>query len=168
MLITVNDPALHKLAERVGQGLLARHWRLALAESCTGGWIAKIITDVPGSSAWFERGFVTYSNTAKVDLLAVPQALLDRRGAVSCETVDAMAAGALRHSRAEIAVAVSGIAGPDGGSPDKPVGTVWLAWAVQDRPGHSRCYTFSGDREAVRRQAVVAALAGILEILDAG
>jgi nicotinamide-nucleotide amidase len=168
MLITATDPALYKLAERVGQGLLARHWRLALAESCTGGWIAKVITDVPGSSGWFERGFVTYSNTAKVDLLAVPQALLDSHGAVSPETVNAMAAGALRHSRAEIALAVSGIAGPEGGSPDKPVGTVWLAWTVRGRPGHSRCYTFPGDREAVRRQAVAAALEGVLELLDAG
>src|SRR5512143_1263664 len=122
MLITATDPALYKLAERVGQRLLVRHWRLALAESCTGGWIAKVITDVPGSSGWFERGFVTYSNAAKVDLLAVPQALLDSHGAVSRETVNAMAAGALRHNRAEIALAVSGIAGPDGGSPAKPVG----------------------------------------------
>ena len=168
MLSTVTDPVLYQLAERVGQGLLARHWRLALAESCTGGWIAKVVTDVPGSSDWFERGFVTYSNTAKVDLLAVPQALLESHGAVSSEIVNAMAAGALRHSRAEIALAVSGIAGPDGGSLDKPVGTVWLAWAVRDRPGYSRCYTFPGDREAVRRQAVAAALQGVLELLDAG
>ena len=168
MLVTATDAALYQLAESVGQRLLARHWRLALAESCTGGWIAKVVTDVPGSSGWFERSFVTYSNTAKIDLLAVPQALLDSHGAVSRETVNAMAAGALKHSRAEIALAVSGIAGPDGGSPDKPVGTVWLAWAVRDRPGHSRCYTFPGDREAVRRQAVAAALEGVLELLGAG
>ncbi|MFO1428763.1 MAG: CinA family protein [Candidatus Competibacteraceae bacterium] len=168
MLTTATDAVLYKLAERVGRRLLARHWRLALAESCTGGWIAKVITDVPGSSDWFERGFVTYSNTAKVDLLAVPPVLLDSHGAVSRETVNAMVVGALRHSRAEIAVAVSGIAGPTGGSPDKPVGTVWLAWAVQDRPGHSRCYTFPGDREAVRRQTVAAALQGVVELLDAG
>jgi nicotinamide-nucleotide amidase len=168
MLSTVADPALYKLAERVGQALAARHWSLALAESCTGGWIAKVITDVPGSSSWFERGFVTYSNAAKVDLLAVPQAVLDGYGAVSRETVNAMVAGALEHSRAEVALAVSGIAGPDGGSPAKPVGTVWLGWAVRGRSGHSRCHTFHGNREAVRRQAVVAALEGLLERLDVG
>ncbi len=167
MQSTVADPALYKLAERTGQALLARHWSLALAESCTGGWIAKVLTDVPGSSGWFERGFVTYSNAAKVDLLAVPPPVLDADGAVSRETVNAMAAGALAHSRAEVALAVSGIAGPDGGSPAKPVGTVWLAWAVRGRPGHSRCHTFLGDREAVRRQAVAAALEGLLELLDA-
>jgi nicotinamide-nucleotide amidase len=167
MQSTVADPALYNLAERTGQALLARHWLLALAESCTGGWIAKVLTDVPGSSSWFERGFVTYSNAAKVDLLAVPQPVLDTDGAVSRETVNAMAAGALAHSRAEVALAVSGIAGPDGGSPAKPVGTVWLAWAVRSQSGHSSCHTFHGDREAVRRQAVAAALEGLLELLDA-
>ena len=162
------DSALYRLAEQTGQALSARRWLLALAESCTGGWIAKVLTDVPGSSGWFERGFVTYSNAAKVELLGVPQAILDAHGAVSRETVNAMAAGALTHSRADLALAVSGIAGPDGGSPDKPVGTVWLAWARRGRPGHSRCHSFQGDREAVRRQAVVAALEGLLERFDAG
>ena len=165
---SIEDSALYKLAERTGQTLSARRWLLVLAESCTGGWIAKVLTDVPGSSGWFERGFVTYSNAAKVELLGMPQAVLDAYGAVSRETVNAMAAGALAHSRADVALAVSGIAGPDGGSPDKPVGTVWLAWTLRGHAGHSRRYRFQGDREAVRRQAVVAALEGLLERLGAG
>jgi nicotinamide-nucleotide amidase len=160
-------PSLYELAERVGQALLARHWCLALAESCTGGWIAKAITDVPGSSDWFERGFITYSNVAKVELLGVPETVLAVAGAVSEETATAMAAGALAHSRAEVAVAVSGVAGPTGGSLAKPVGTVWLAWAVKGQAARSRCYTFGGDREAVRYQAVHAALEGLLENLNA-
>jgi len=168
MLSSAADSALYRLAERTGQALSARRRLLVLAESCTGGWIAKVLTDVPGSSGWFERGFVTYSNAAKVELLAVPQAVLDAHGAVSRETVNAMAAGALAHSRAEVALAVSGIAGPAGGSPDKPVGTVWLAWAIRGSSSYSCCYRFQGDREAVRRQAVVAALEGLLERLDAG
>jgi nicotinamide-nucleotide amidase len=157
---------LYELAERAGQALLARNWFLAVAESCTGGWIAKAITDVPGSSDWFERGFITYSNAAKVELLGVPEAVLAVYGAVSEETVTAMAAGALAHSRAEVAIAVSGIAGPAGGSPAKPVGTVWLAWVVKDQAARNRCYTFGGDREAVRCQAVSAALEGLLESLN--
>ncbi|MDQ2696486.1 MAG: nicotinamide-nucleotide amidohydrolase family protein, partial [Pseudomonadota bacterium] len=135
------------------------------AESCTGGWIAKVITDVAGSSAWFERGFVTYSNAAKAELLGVAEATLGGHGAVSGETVAAMAAGALSYSRADLAVAVSGVAGPDGGSPGKPVGTVWLAWAVRGGGCRTRRYVFAGDREAVRRQAVLAALEGILDVL---
>ena len=156
---------LYELAVQVGQALLARNRLLAVAESCTGGWIAKVITDVPGSSGWFERGFVTYSNAAKMELLDVGEATLAACGAVSAETVTAMAEGALAHSRAEVAVAVSGIAGPDGGSPAKPVGTVWLAWAVKGQPTRHRCHTFKGDREAVRYQAVAAALEGLLDIL---
>ena len=158
---------LYELAVQVGQALLTQNRLLAVAESCTGGWIAKVITDVPGSSGWFERGFVTYSNAAKMELLGVQEATLAADGAVSAETVTAMAEGVLAHSRAEVAVAVSGIAGPDGGSPAKPVGTVWLAWAVKGQPTHRRCYTFKGDRKAVRYQAVSAALEGLLEVLGA-
>lgn len=156
---------LHKLACEVGAILQTQGRVLATAESCTGGWIAKAITDIPGSSLWFERGFVTYSNEAKRDLLGVRETTLKAYGAVSAETVAEMAVGALAHSCADVAVAVSGIAGPDGGSPDKPVGTVWLGWAVRSGATHTRHYAFSGDREAVRRQAVFAALEGVLDVI---
>ncbi len=155
----------YELAVQVGDRLLNRGWMLATAESCTGGWIAKTVTDVPGSSGWFERGLVTYSNDAKIELLGVKRITLEHHGAVSRETVVEMAAGALAHSRAQIAVAVSGIAGPDGGVPAKPVGTVWLAWAVRDEPVRTRRFQFAGDREAVRQQAVRVALEGMLDVL---
>ncbi|MEE4377195.1 MAG: nicotinamide-nucleotide amidohydrolase family protein [Candidatus Competibacteraceae bacterium] len=158
--------ALPALVNRVGQALLARNWMLVAAESCTGGWIAKVITDLPGSSRWFERGFVTYSNAAKVELLGVQETTLAAHGAVSAATVDEMTQGALVLSHAQVAVAVSGIAGPDGGGPDKPVGTVWLGWMLKDGAPRNYCYQFNGDREAVRLQAVVAALEGIVEIVD--
>ncbi len=137
------------------------------AESCTGGWISKALTDVPGSSEWFETGFVAYGNGAKTALLGVLPAELEQHGAVSEAVVKAMALGALERAGADIAVAVSGIAGPDGGTPGKPVGTVWLAWAW--RRGQSvhvqaRRKSFKGDREAVRRKSVAGALSGLLEL----
>ena len=159
------DLELKRLAERVGRRLLKEHRHAATAESCTGGWIAKALTDVAGSSDWFVEGFVTYSNESKVQRLGVPRAILQLRGAVSEATVRAMAAGALRHSRAQIAVAVTGIAGPGGAVPGKPVGTVWLGWATR-RGGVIRVATalrrFRGDRETVRRKTVRDALQGLL------
>lgn len=141
----------------LAQRLLQRQWRLTTAESCTGGMIAAACTDLAGSSQWFERGFVTYSNEAKQELLDVPPALLAAHGAVSEPVARAMVDGALRHAHAEVAVAVTGIAGPGGGSVDKPVGTVWFAWQVADRCW-SECRCFTGDRAAVRQQTLVHAL----------
>ncbi len=163
-----SDADLRALAARLGDALHARHHRLATAESCTGGWVAKVLTDIPGSSGWFERGFVTYSNEAKEDMLGVPAEILARCGAVSEETVRAMAEGALANSHADHAVAVSGIAGPGGAVPGKPVGTVCFAWAGGGRPAAVRTERFDGDREAVRRQAVERALGGVLARLGAG
>lgn len=155
---------LFTLAKDVGVLLSSRGQKLAVAESCTGGWICQCITDVAGSSDWFDRGFVTYSNQAKCEMLGVPEEVLHSHGAVSEEAVRAMAGGALCHSRAQCAVAVSGIAGPGGATVGKPVGTVWFAW---ERRGGS-CFTLvshiTGDRRAVRRQAVAKALRGVLEI----
>ena len=150
------------LAER----LLVRGECLACAESCTGGWVAKVCTDLPGSSGWFERGFVTYTNLAKQEMLGVAAATLEAHGAVSEATVREMAQGALTHSAAHWTLAISGIAGPGGGSPDKPVGTVWMAWAGPVGRCRAQRYHFPGDRETVRRQAVAAALQGLLEQLD--
>lgn len=161
-----NDASLRRLSVRVGEHLKAEGRRIATAESCTGGWIGKALTDIPGSSAWFETGYITYGNRAKSDCLGVPVALIERDGAVSESVVRAMAEGALERSGADIAVAVSGIAGPDGGNEAKPVGTVWFAWA-QRRGGRVelrvRLARFDGDREAVRRAAVAEALGGVLE-----
>jgi len=139
---------------------------LATAESCTGGGVAQAITEISGSSAWFERGFVTYTNIAKVEMLGVRQTTLDAHGAVSEATVREMAEGALRHSHAHIALAVSGIAGPTGGTPEKPVGTVWFAWSLHDAETHARLHHLSGNRTEVRAQAVRIALQGILELLE--
>ncbi len=159
---------LETLARRVGERLRAAGLTLATAESCTGGWVAQALTAIPGSSAWFERGFVTYSNRSKQELLDVPAATLAAYGAVSEATVRAMAEGALAHSHADLALAVSGVAGPGGGSPDKPVGTVWLAWGRRDRPVRARHAVFEGERADVRRQAVAAALEGVLTLLEDG
>jgi nicotinamide-nucleotide amidase len=160
-----NDVALTRLAARVGRHLLKARRLVATAESCTGGWIAKSLTDIAGSSQWFGEGFVTYSNESKMQRLGVPRAILEKKGAVSEETVRAMAAGALRRTKAQAAVAVTGIAGPDGGVPGKPVGTVWLGWATR-RGGAIRVRTqlkhFRGDRESVRRKTVRVALEGLL------
>lgn len=161
------DDDLYRLAERVGLHLKNSQRRIATAESCTGGWIGKALTDVPGSSAWFETGYVTYSNGAKTTLLGVLPAELEEHGAVSEPVVKAMAIGALERASAEFAVAVSGIAGPDGGTPGKPVGSVWFAWAWRHGKSirsQTRLKVFKGDREAVRRKTVSNALAGVLEL----
>ena len=139
---------------------------LATAESCTGGGIAQALTDISGSSAWFERGFVTYANAAKVEMLGVRQSTLDAHGAVSEATVREMAAGALQHSHAHISVAVSGVAGPTGGTPEKPVGTVWFGWAMHGGEVHARLHHLPGDRAAVREQSVQIALQGVLNMLN--
>ncbi|MGE5152426.1 MAG: CinA family protein [Bdellovibrio bacteriovorus] len=157
---------LDGLATRLGERLVARGWRLATAESCTGGWIAKVATDIPGSSGWFDRGFVSYSNGAKQDMLGVRPETLEAQGAVSEATVMEMAAGAIARSGAQVAVAVSGIAGPAGGSPDKPVGTVCFAWALPGHPIQARRLQFAGHRDEVRHQAVRVALELLLEHLD--
>ena len=142
----------------LAQALRARGWRLATAESCTGGLIAAACTAIAGSSDWFERGFVTYSNEAKTELIGVPDAVLAAHGAVSAETACAMAEGALAHARADLAIAVTGIAGPGGATPGKPVGTVWLAWATRGTPAQARLLSLQGDRAEVREQTVDAAL----------
>lgn len=160
-----DDRQILRLAQSLGQRLQSRHARVATAESCTGGWIAKAITDVPGSSDWFDCGLVTYSYPAKQALLDVRAATLERTGAVSRETALEMVAGALAHSDAAVAVAVTGIAGPGGGGEGKPVGTVWIAWQQRGAPARTHLFHFLGDREAVRRQTVAAALTGLLRQL---
>lgn len=159
--------AMLDIAKKVGMELKARDKTLATAESCTGGWIAQEVTAIAGSSQWFECGFVTYSNAAKQKMLGVEAAVIEAHGAVSEEVVRQMAEGALCKSGAGIAVAVSGVAGPDGGSPEKPVGTVWLAWAMHGKPTMTLENRFGGDRESVRRQSVDKALEGILSCLSA-
>ncbi len=161
----MQDAQLEQLARQTGSLLRERGLSMAAAESCTGGWIAKVMTDIPGSSQWFERGFVTYSNQAKMDMLGVQADTLAHFGAVSEQVVREMAAGALAHSRAQVAVAVSGIAGPDGGSELKPVGTVWLAWADGKGVRAERRW-FPGNREEVRRQTVIHALTGLGATLE--
>jgi nicotinamide-nucleotide amidase len=161
------DQELFALAERVGQKLRGAGRRLATAESCTGGWVAKACTDVAGSSQWFECGFITYSNAAKVRDVGVSERTLADHGAVSEATVSEMAAGALRVSGADVAVAISGIAGPDGGTPTKPVGTVWfgLAWKRgADIAVIAEMQLFGGDRELVRRRSVERALQMVVSI----
>ena len=158
------DDDIYALAVRLGQAALARRLRVATAESCTGGLIAGAITAVAGSSDWFDRGFVTYSNAAKADQLGVPEALLDRFGAVSNEVASAMAEGALRASRADWAVAVTGVAGPTGGTAAKPVGTVCFAWSGPSGTS-SEQRLLGGDRAGVRRDSVALALEGLLDRL---
>ena len=160
-----NDKALRRLSERVGRHLLNGGRRMAAAESCTGGWIAKVITDIAGSSQWLLEGFVTYSDAAKVRQLGVSRSVLKTTGAVSEATVRAMAVGALRRSGAQIAVAVTGIAGPGGAVAGKPVGTVWLGWATrrgQRIQVSTQLRHFRGGRDSVRRKSVAAALKGLL------
>jgi nicotinamide-nucleotide amidase len=154
---------LGPLARRVGARLKHRGLKLATAESCTGGWIAQAVTSIAGSSEWFERGFVTYSNEAKAELLGVPVALIEAHGAVSAEVARAMAEGALLHSHAQLAVAVTGIAGPTGATPGKPVGTVWLAVARAGVAASAELLMLAGDRAAVREQTVQHALQRLLE-----
>ncbi|MFZ2652877.1 MAG: CinA family protein [Burkholderiaceae bacterium] len=155
---TTSQSLPQALVNSLAQALRRRGATLVTAESCTGGLIAAACTAVAGSSDWFERGFVSYSNAAKIEALGVDPALLAAHGAVSAEVACAMAAGALRHSHADIAVAVTGIAGPGGATPGKPVGTVWLAWAQRDRPAQAELLELSGDRSSIREQTVVHAL----------
>ncbi|HPP46168.1 MAG TPA: nicotinamide-nucleotide amidase [Accumulibacter sp.] len=155
--------ALEALASKVGALLLANGQRLATAESCTGGWVSQCLTAIAGSSAWFERGFVTYSNAAKHELLAVSNETLAMQGAVSEATAAAMALGALQHSHADWALAISGIAGPGGGSPGRPVGTVCFAWAASDGRSLTDTQHFTGDRQNVRAQAVAHALRTLIQ-----
>ena len=157
------EDGLIQLARRVGEVLRAHGLRLVTAESCTGGGIAAAVTEVPGSSAWFDRGVVSYSNASKTEWLDVPVSLLAQYGAVSEAVVAAMTAGALARSSADIALAVSGIAGPEGGTPEKPVGTICLAWQYRNEPANCRTVHFSGERGEVRRATVVASLEGLLE-----
>lgn len=161
------DARAADLVRRIGAALTAKSARIAVAESCTGGWIAKALTDRPGSSAWFGYGFIAYSNDAKEFLLGVSPETIDRHGAVSEDVAEQMATGARIASAAEIAVAVTGIAGPDGGTTDKPVGTVCFAWAGPGVQLLSRQRRFEGDRDSIRRQAVIAALEGVLVQLTA-
>ncbi|MBE0612604.1 MAG: nicotinamide-nucleotide amidase [Burkholderiales bacterium] len=161
-----SDPLI-ALATLVGTQLKARAAMLASAESCTGGWVAQAATAVAGSSDWFERGFVTYSNAAKIEMLGVNAGTLATHGAVSEQTAREMAEGALRHSHAQVAVAITGIAGPSGGSPEKPVGTVCFAWSRAKGGTVAQTRQFKGDRESVRHQSVVVALQGVLEMLEA-
>ena len=158
-----DQAALEALAAEVGALLLANGQKLATAESCTGGWVAQCLTAIAGSSDWFERGFVTYSNDAKQEMLGVARETLDRHGAVSVATAQAMAQGALRRSRADWSVAITGIAGPTGGSPDKPVGTVCFGWAGPDGFTTTELCHLAGSRAEVRAQSVAYSLHGVLQ-----
>jgi nicotinamide-nucleotide amidase len=162
----MTNDALYQLAERVGEALRTRGLMLATAESCTGGGVGEAITMVPGSSEWFERGFVTYTYISKREMLGVNSDTLGFHGAVSEPTVREMVQGALARSHAQAAVAVSGTAGPSGGTPDKPVGTVCFAWGLKDGALLSETRHFAGDRQAVRNQSVIHALSGVLRLLD--
>ena len=163
------------MIETLAQRLLQRGWMMVTAESCTGGMVASRCTDLAGSSQWFERGFVTYSNEAKHELLGVDNALSKTHGAVSEEVARAMALGALRHSRAQVSLAITGVAGPGGGTAHKPVGTVWLAWAVPGDSGptlgadtafvKAQRYRFEGDRAAVRQASMNRAIEGLLDLI---
>jgi len=155
-----------ELAAQVGALLKSHGLMLATAESCTGGGVAQAITEVAGSSAWFERGFVTYSNQSKQQMLGVRETTLIQYGAVSEMTVREMVAGALKHSSAQVALAVSGIAGPDGGTAEKPVGTVWFAWGIKQGETHAQRYQLDGNRAEIRAKAVHIALQGIANLLN--
>ncbi len=162
-----DDKELYELAEKVGQHLKSSGRKLTVAESCTGGWIAKAITDVPGSSQWFEYGFSVYADIAKRDLLGIDITTLEAEGAVSQPIVTVMAEGALERARADVAVAVSGVAGPDAAPDGKAVGTVWMCWSRrrgQAVESSARIKFFKGDREQIRRYAVGNALKGLLEL----
>ena len=159
------DAELEKRVATLAAALATRGWSMAAAESCTGGWIAKVCTDRAGSSGWFERGVVSYSNRAKVEMLGVQEANLERDGAVSRAVALQMAEGARERSGVDAALAVTGIAGPDGGTPGKPVGMVWFAWAVGEAPAEAERVVFQGDREGVRRQTVAHALQGLIDRL---
>ncbi len=157
---------IYQLARESGEHLLKRGWKLATAESCTGGGLGYFITEIPGSSGWLERGFITYSNEAKQTLLDVKITTLDDHGAVSQAVACEMAEGALAHSQAQVSIAITGIAGPDGGSIEKPVGTVWFAWAGVDLETVSEARCFAGDRHAIRLQAIQFALENLLRFIQ--
>jgi nicotinamide-nucleotide amidase len=161
----VSDEELHQLASELGDKLRARNWMLATAESCTGGWVGQLITALPGCSHWYERGFITYANAAKIEMLGVPEETLETYGAVSEETASAMATGALAHSHAQATLAISGIAGPGGGTPQKPVGLVCYGWALADGTVMSSTCRLDGDRDEIRSRAVAAALRGLIELI---
>ena len=161
----VAEDELQQLATQLGDKLLARGWMVATAESCTGGWVGQLLTSLPGSSAWYERGFITYSNAAKTEMLGVPTATLENHGAVSEETACAMATGALTHSHAQASLAITGIAGPGGGTPQKPVGMVCYGWAFTDGTVISSNCRLSGDREEIRSRAAAAALRGLIDLI---
>jgi nicotinamide-nucleotide amidase len=155
---------LDLLATQLHQRLIKNKLIVSTAESCTGGWVAKVLTDIAGSSASFERGFVTYSNDSKQDMLGVKAQTLQKYGAVSEQTVMEMAQGALKNSRASLSMAVSGIAGPSGGSEEKPVGTVWFAWSKEGQTTTTQVHHFAGDRESVRLQSVKQAILGLIQL----
>ena len=160
------DKQLEHLAQQLSKRLLNKGLVITTAESCTGGWVAKVLTDIAGSSAWFERGFVTYSNAAKQEMLGVAPALIEAQGAVSEGVVQQMVRGAIARSGADLALAVSGVAGPGGGSEEKPVGTVWFAWGRSGSAPLARRVHFTGDRDQIRRQAVLTALQGALDLIE--
>ena len=165
----MHDKKLPLIVEQLAELLIKYNKQLSVAESCTGGWVAKELTDLSGSSAWFERGFVTYSNQAKHEMLGVLESTLETHGAVSEETVTEMAIGALKNSHADFSLSISGIAGPNGGSAEKPVGLVWFSWAATENDQQKTLATakqvFEGDRDSVRQQAVEYALKEIIKLL---
>lgn len=160
----IDNDLIASRRDRLAELLIQQGEILSVAESCTGGWLAKVCTDLSGSSSWFDRGFVTYSNHAKQQMLGVKERTLQVEGAVSKAVVIEMVSGALQHSDAHVAVSISGIAGPGGGTESKPVGTVWFSWKRRSMPAVARCCHFDGSRDEVRRQAVERALQGLLEI----
>lgn len=162
----MNMIKIKPLARQLSQILIKKQCILATAESCTGGWVAQVLTSLPGSSAWFERGFVTYSNAAKEEMLGVDPVLIQKYGAVSCEVAEAMAQGALQFSHANLSLAITGIAGPGGGTVTKPVGTVCFAWAGKTVGIHSEQIHLKGDRATIRRQAVSYALNYLIDLLS--
>lgn len=161
------ESKVNGILDRLARRLTERGWKMATAESCTGGWVAKSCTDLAGSSAWFERGFVTYSNEAKQQMLGVSRTALETHGAVSEVVASQMAEGAQRHAGVEVAVSTTGIAGPDGGTTEKPVGLVHFGWCIGNRPVSCEAVVFAGDRNSVRQQTVLYALQGIVSRLEA-
>ena len=162
----VAESELKQLAQDLGVKLQARQWSVATAESCTGGLVGQLLTSLPGCSGWFERGFITYSNVSKQEMLGVTAATLEAFGAVSEETASEMAKGALMHSHAHVSLSITGIAGPDGGTPQKPVGMVCYGWALGDGTLLTSTCRLSGDREEIRTRAAAAAIRGLIELLS--
>ena len=162
----MDDPTLEDLARQVGLALAGQGLMLASAESCTGGWLGQTITSIAGSSAWYERGFITYADISKREMLGVRSKTLEQNGAVSREVAYEMAEGAITRSHSQVAVSITGIAGPDGGTAEKPVGMVCFAWLMKDGLALTETRYFSGSREAIRRQAVAGALQGVIDLLQ--